>query len=91
MGNFEEILKKLYNGEINPNINFPTSPEYKELMRKSNQIAKLIEEKIGDKELMNQYIELQSQISSIDCESKFIEGYKIASQLLISGLINKKM
>lgn len=90
MEKFEEILKQLYNGEINPNKNVPASHEYKELIQKSNQIAKQIEEKIGDKELMDQYIEIQSQISSIDCEDKFIEGYKISSQLLISGIINQK-
>lgn len=88
MEKFEECLKKLYNGEINPNKNTPTTEEYKKLIKESNKIAKQIEIKLGNKDLIDRYIETQSQISSIDCENKFIEGYKIASQLLISGIIN---
>lgn len=88
MEKIEEILNELYNGKINPNENIPTSEEYKELVKEANKIAKQIDEKLEDKELMDKYIEIQSQISSIDCESKFIEGYKIASQLLISGIIS---
>lgn len=83
----EEILSALYNGNINPNRNIPISKEYKELIKEANKIAKQIEEKIGDKEIIDKYIELQSQITSIDCESKFIEGYKLASQLLVRGII----
>ena len=91
MEKIEEILNELYNGKINPNQNIPESKEYKELVREANKISKQIEEKLKDKELMDKYIEIQSQIASIECESKFIEGYKIASQLLISGLIKYKM
>ena len=53
-------------------------------------MVKQIEEKIGDKELMDKYIEIQSQITSIDCESKFIEGYKTAFKLIFSGIKWKK-
>lgn len=89
MGKIEEIISQLYNGKINPSENIPKTEEYKELIKESNIIAKKIEEKIEDKELMNKYVEIQSQIASIDCESKFIEGYKMASQLLISGIIKQ--
>lgn len=82
----EEILSALYSGSINPNKNIPTSKNYKELIKKANKIAKQIEEKIGNREIIDKYIEIQSQITSIDCESKFIEGYKLASQLLITAI-----
>ena len=36
--------------------------------------------------LLNEYIEKQSQITSIDCEEKFIDGYKLASKLIITGI-----
>ena len=88
MENFEDCLKRLYNGEINPNKNTPKTEEYKQLVKESNRIAKQIEKKLGEKDLIDTYIEIQSQIASIDCENKFIEGYKMASQLLISGIIN---
>ena len=87
MENNEEILSALYNGNINPNKNIPICKEYKELLKEANKIARQIEDKIEDKELIDKYIEIQSQITSIDCESKFIEGYKLASQLLIRGFI----
>lgn len=84
----EEILRELYKGKINPNENISVSEEYKQLVRESNEIAKELERVIGNNELIDKYIEIKSQITSIECESKFIEGYKIASQLLISGISN---
>lgn len=91
MEKIEEILNKLYNGQINPNENIPKTVEYKELIKESNKIAKQIQEVIGDKALLNKYIEIQSRITSIECKSKFIEGYKMASQLLISGIISQNV
>lgn len=84
----DEILRKLYNGEINPNKDIPNTDEYKKLVKAANKLILQIEEKINDKKIVDEYIEIQSQIASIDCESKFIEGYKLALQLLIKGIIN---
>ncbi|MDO5555627.1 MAG: hypothetical protein Q4G09_02935 [Clostridia bacterium] len=77
----EDILNNLYNGKININEKNPISKEYNELLGESN---KILEEK--EKELLNEYIEKKAQISSIECEEKFIEGYKIACKLIIYGI-----
>lgn len=82
----DEILKMLYNGEINPNRNIPNTEEYKMLIKEANKLILQIEKEINDKKIINKYIEIQSQIASIDCESKFIEGYKLALQLLLNGI-----
>ena len=52
------------------------------MMEAIKYLKKNDEEKI----LLNEYIEKQSYIASIDCEKKFIDGYKIASKLIIAGI-----
>lgn len=87
-----DILKKalndLYNGKININKKFPTSKEYNTLVEESSEILKKINNNLSDegKKLLNEYIEKQAQIMSIDCEEKFIDGYKLASKLIIAGI-----
>lgn len=82
------ILNDLYNGKININEKFPVSREYNILEEEANEILEKIRRDLDDrgKKLLNEYIEKQSQIASIDCEEKFIDGYKIASKLIISGI-----
>ena len=82
------ILKNLYNGKININEQIPNSKEYSTLVKDSNIILEKIINTLNNnqKALLNEYIEKQSQITSIDCEQKFIDGYKIASKLIIAGI-----
>ena len=84
----KNVLEDLYNGKININEKFPTSEEYETLLKESKEILKAIKKNIDDKtqDLLNEYIEKQSQIMSIDCEEKFIEGYKLASKLIIASI-----
>lgn len=84
----KNILKDLYNGKINVNEEFPNSEEYNILTKESNKILEKINNNISDeaKLLLNEYIEKQAQIASIDCEEKFIDGYKLASKLIIAGI-----
>ena len=84
----DDTLKDLYNGKINLNEKFPTSEEYNLLIKESKKLLDKIESYMDEKEnkLLNEYIEKQSQITSIDCEQKFIEGYKLASKLIIVGI-----
>lgn len=85
---FNDILKDLYNGNVNINEKFPISEEYNILIKESNEILRRIEEKLDDKgkKLLKNYTEKQAQIMSIDCEEKFVEGYKLATKLVISGI-----
>jgi len=89
MKKIEKILKDLYNGDINPNENIPTSDEYKELVKEANKIVENVKTNMTEKEkeLIDLYIEKRAQITSIECENKFIEGYKLACKLLISGIL----
>ncbi len=84
----KDILDDLYNGRININEKSPKSQEYSILEKEAKEILKSIESKIDatTKDLLNEYIEKKSQIISIDCEEKFIDGYKLASKLIIAGL-----
>ncbi len=84
----KDILDNLYNGRININEKFPTSEEYNVLVKESEKILKIIKNNIDDKtkNLLDEYIEKQSQIMSIDCEEKFIDGYKLATKLIITSI-----
>lgn len=84
----KDILSCLYNGDININEKIPASQEYDILIEKSNQILEEFKKLLDDEgnKLLNRYIEIKTQVASIDCEEKFIEGYKIASKLIIAGM-----
>ena len=84
----DNILKDLYNGKININEKFPITEEYNILIRESRDLLKKIKSYMDERgnKLLDEYIERQSQITSIDCEEKFIEGYKLASKLIILGI-----
>ena len=84
----KNVLEDLYNGKININEKFPTSEEYNNLLKEKERILEMIRSNIDNKteNLLNEYIEKQSQITSIDCEEKFIDGYKLASKLIITGI-----
>ncbi len=84
----KKVLKDLYNGKININEKFPDTEEYSTLVRESNEILRKINNNLDSerKKLLNEYIEKQAQIISIDCEEKFISGYKLASKLIIAGI-----
>lgn len=88
MDELNEILENLYNGNININVKVPNSNEYIETLEECNIILKNIENKLDDagKKLLNEYIEMKSQVTSIECKEKFIEGYKLASKLIIAGI-----
>ncbi len=88
MATQKEILNDLYNGNININEIIPISQEYNILTEESNEVWERIKKRLDDEEneLLNKYIEIRTQIVSIECEEKFIEGYKTASKLIIAGI-----
>lgn len=88
MDELNNILCRLYNGTININENFPNSDEYDKDLEESNKILKKLVNKLDDdeNELLNKYIEIKSQVVSIECKEKFIEGYKLAVKLIIAGI-----
>ncbi len=88
MERVESILRELYNGNINPNRNIPNTDEYNEKIKELNIISDKIIEKLPqqDRGLVDEYIEKQSQISSLDCENQFIYGYKLAIKLIMGAL-----
>ena len=88
MDELSNILNELYNGTININEKFPCSEEYKDSLEECNKILKKIESKldVNQKELFNKYIEIKSQMVSTECKEMFIEGYKLATKLIISGI-----
>lgn len=88
MDTLKDVLKDLYNGKININEKFPDTKDYNTLVRESSEILRKINNNLDNerKKLLNEYIEKQAQIISIDCEEKFINGYELASRLIIAGI-----
>lgn len=88
MNELDDVLDDLYNGKINVNIKLSNSDEYRKILKECNTLLKEIENKLNekDKKILNKYIEKKSQIVSLECKEKFLEGYKLASKLIIAGI-----
>ncbi len=88
MNELDDVLDDLYNGKINVNIKLSNSDEYRKILKECNTVLKEIENKLNekDKKILNKYIEKKSQIVSLECKEKFLEGYKLASKLIIAGI-----
>ena len=88
MNELVDVLDDLYNGKINVNIKLSNSDEYRKILKECNTVLKEIENKLNekDKKILNKYIEKKSQIVSLECKEKFLEGYKLASKLIIAGI-----
>lgn len=88
MNELDDVLDDLYNGKINVNIKLSNSDEYRKILKECNTVLKEIENKLNekDKKTLNKYIEKKSQIVSLECKEKFLEGYKLASKLIIAGI-----
>lgn len=88
MNKLNDVLEDLYNGNININLELSKSDEYSKILRECNTILKKVENKLNeeDKKILNKYIEKKSQMVSLECKEKFIEGYKLASRLIIAGI-----
>ena len=87
MRQYNEILKKLYNGDIKPKEE-KLGEEYLCLQQKNNKILKKIFNNIDSKtkELLEEYLERQSELESIDAEKQFESGYKIGIKLIVAGI-----
>ena len=86
MKELNNVLDNLYNGSISINEKLPMSYEYSETAKESNEILKKLENQLDyeQKDLLNKYIEIKSQIISIECKEKFSEEYKLAAKLIIA-------
>lgn len=87
MRQYNEILKKLYNGDIKPKEE-KLGEEYLCLQQKNNKILRKIFNNIDSKtkELLEEYLERQSELESIDAENQFESGYKIGIKLIVAGI-----
>lgn len=82
------ILKQIYNGELYPKEEIPKTKEFLMLARKKikieNELLKIINQE--QSKLFHNYMEIQSHLSSLDCENQFLLGFKTAIKILIEGL-----
>lgn len=82
-----KILNKLYNGEIRPKEEL-LCEEYLKLQQENNKRLKKSFNNIDSetKELLEEYLEKQSELSSIDAENQFESGYKTGIKLIVAGI-----
>jgi len=87
MNQYNEILNKLYNGEIRPKED-KVSEEYIKLQNENKEILHKIFNNIDSdtKELLEEFMESQNALASIDAEDQFMKGYKIGVKLVIAGI-----
>lgn len=57
-------------------------------MDKGKELLKVLLSNLSEKnkKILNEYLELKTEAESIECEEKFIEGYKTAINLILSVL-----
>ena len=91
MSQYDEILNKLYNGEIRPKED-NLSEEYMQLQEANEKIAQKIFDNIDidTKELLEKFVENKNALASIDARDQFIKGYKTGVELIIAGISKNK-
>ncbi len=82
------VLDSLYNGKINMNEKIPKSKKYLKILKECNITLGEVYNKLddADKWLLDKYIEGKSEMASMECREKFIEGYKLAIELMLAGI-----
>ena len=87
MSQYSEILNKLYNGEIIPKED-KLSEEYIKLQNENQERLHKIFSNIDldTKELLEEFMENQDALASIDAEDQFMKGYKIGVKLIVAGI-----
>lgn len=88
MQEYKRILEDLYNGNIKPSEEKINSEEYAKVRKESIELSNKILNGLNDqnKDIYYKYIELQSQLQSMDSEKQFIEGFSLAVKLIVGSL-----
>jgi len=88
MQEYKKILEDLYNGNIKPSEEKINSEEYAKVRKESIELSNKILNGLNDqnKDIYYKYIELQSQLQSMDSEKQFIEGFSLAVKLIVGSL-----
>lgn len=88
MQEYKKILKDLYNGNIKPSEEKINSEEYAKVRKESIELSNKILNGLNNqnKDIYYKYIELQSQLQSMDSETQFIKGFSLAVKLILGSL-----
>lgn len=84
----EEILEKLYRGDLYPIEQAPNTEEYKQILKEIALYEKDMLGKINEteKKKFNDYLEKIESKQSIEAENQFKLGFKIGIKLIIESL-----
>lgn len=86
-----DIFEKLYFGEISPNFeNFIDDPDYHKALAKTAEIEDKLSETLieNDKNLFNEYLDAQSEMSGISKYENFKYGFILGAKLAL-GITNR--
>lgn len=88
MKEYKKILEDLYNEKIKPSQDEIKSEEYARIRKESIELSNKILSSLNnqDKEIYNKYMELQTQLQSIDSEIQFIKGFSLGVKLILGSL-----
>lgn len=88
MKEYKKILEDLYNGKIKTSQDEIKSEEYARIRKESIELSNKILSSLNnqDKEIYNKYMELQTQLQSIDSEIQFIKGFSLGVKLILGSL-----
>ena len=88
MQEYKKLLEDLYNGNIKPSEEKINSEEYAKVRKESIELSNKILNGLNNqnKDIYYKYIELQSQLQSMDSEKQFIEGFSLAVKLIVGSL-----
>ena len=69
-----------------------TNREYKRLHRKSIELREIIDKRLQDdqKEELNTLMTLKNDMASEECKNYFIEGFSLATRLMIALFYHKE-
>ena len=85
----KKSVRELFN-VIEEKFNFELveNEKYKEVINRRRNKADLIENSISkqDFDLLQEYLEIENEVSSIEMEEAFVKGFSTAFQLIIDSL-----
>ena len=82
------ILKKLYRGEICPDASFLQTEEFLDKRSQKIELYEEIKKELSPHALekFKRYSELENELSSLDSENQFMIGFKLATNLIYDGM-----
>lgn len=86
----KKSVRELFNAiEEQFNIDLVQLDKYKEVVSRRRNKSNLIENSVSkqDFDLIQEYLEIENEASSIEMEEAFVKGFSTAYQLLIDSLM----